>query len=512
MTNRALTARLQQRDTGRLRVGRGASELRVGLMDGEIVSATCRDDLRHLLRRLLLAGTIQPAQIDEIIHLDQSGTPALAVLLDLTPEPTLAAILHDRFIENLIRFLGSAANPRFTHLPTIFDDGFQIGLDPHALLQSCADAWDDAMSIDLATTVFRGPSPARNDLQREVLDRIGGGATVSGLLVQLPSEPFTARALLARMLRARVLDTVEGTEPDTATDELPIDFARVLGSVPQRGGDPTTPKEWRPEADTPVSVGALLRGRPAPGPGDHARTDRLPSPDPAAEALEDLDDPPTDGSRSPSAAPPLRPGALEHLRNPQDWIHPNVEIDEDLDIFEDHEDNRGGADAEAGAFATEAHNLDRVEIAAIEPEPELEPIEIDEGPSNRFSAPVLSDRDARAKIEVASSVVASLSAALDQVEGRGRGQAAVQLLFEGSPATFKPLFVSLTAPDDGSLPTAALLRNLAHRPATEHRRLINEGLVNLIERYLSVAVEELPDEAIDQVLEDMAGYRQRMGL
>ncbi len=513
LTNRALVARLDQRDTGRLRVGRGVSELKIGVMDGEIVAASCRDDLRHLLRRLLLDGHIGAGRIDDLLQRDQRGEPVMGDLLDSVSEPVLGALLHDRFIENLTRFLGSSANPRFSHLPAVFDDTFQVGLEADAMLQSCADAWDDAMSVDLAITLFRGASPPRTDAQRAVWDRVGSGAVLSSLLIQLPLEPFTARALIARMLRARVLDTTEAPEPDTLTDELPSHALRAVADLAMADSTRAPAEDWRPESDTPVSVGAILTGEPRP---EEVATlspdDDLPEADEPTlaadyddeeEEEEEEDDPPTLGS----AESPARAG-LANLRSPSDWLDHGVEVEEDLAAFDDHDEVRGGADGEDGAFATADHNLDRVEVAGLEPEP----LELDEAPSARFSAPVLSERDAQGKVEVAHGVLLTLSAALDAAEGRGRGQSAVQLLFDGSPANFKPLFTNLTAPDDGGLPVAGVLRNLGHRPASEHRRLLNEGLVNLIERYLSVAVEELPDDAIDEVLEDIAGYRQRLGL
>ena len=125
---------------------------------------------------------------------------------------------------------------------------------------------------------------------------------------------------------------------------------------------------------------------------------------------------------------------------------------------------------------------------------------------------MLSESDARTKVDVANTVLLTLSQALDAEEGAGRGQAALQILLEGSPTKFQALFANLNATGDGQIPVAGILRNLNHRPPTEHRRLLNEGLLNLIERALSLSVEDLPDEAIDDVLENVAGYRQRLGL
>lgn len=507
LTNRALVARIDQRDTGRFRVGRGGAELRVAVMDGEIVGATCREDVPLILRRLLLAGALEPSDVDRLVQRHSNGEPVFGELVDSVPAQILNTILQDRFTENLTRFLGSAANPKFNHLPAIFEDNFQLGHDADTLIQTCADAWDDAMSVDLTTTLFRGVSPARTELHQSILDRVQNGIVLSNLLIQLPAEPFSARALIARMLRSRILTTSELAEPDTLTEDLPRE-ALDLGGAPEVVVV-DDPQEWRPESDTPVSVGALLRSQPPPPPrtaADPVHAD----PDQDQADVDEADDPPTQESVVNGLQGRPQPSGLDRLRTAEDWLNPDIEIDDDLAAFEDHDENRGGIDGADGAFSTADHNLDRVEVADLTPEPE--PPEADEAPASRFSAPVLSERDAQAKIAVARSVIETLSAAMDEAEGRGRGQTAVQLLLDGSPGPFKSLFANLSATDNGSVPADGLLRNLQHRPASEHRRLLNQGLLNLIERYLSVVVDELPDETIDQVLEEVAGYRQRLGI
>ena len=40
-----------------------------------------------------------------------------------------------------------------------------------ALVQECADSWDDAMSVDLDMQIFPGSAPSRTDIQRIVLAR-----------------------------------------------------------------------------------------------------------------------------------------------------------------------------------------------------------------------------------------------------------------------------------------------------------------------------------------------------
>ena len=63
----------------------------------------------------------------------------------------------------------------------------------------------------------------------------------------------------------------------------------------------------------------------------------------------------------------------------------------------------------------------------------------------------------------------------------------------------------------GGLAADDLLANLRRRPEAEHRDLINRGVLDLIERALSTSVGELPEHAIEPLLQQIAGYQQRLG-
>ncbi len=112
---------------------------------------------------------------------------------------------------------------------------------------------------------------------------------------------------------------------------------------------------------------------------------------------------------------------------------------------------------------------------------------------------------------MASEVLAAVVSAYDQHSGRGAGMATAQLLVEGAPARFAVLFVGVEVDRRGRLDSELLLENLQRRPETEHRRLVNQGVLNLIERALANAVDELPDEAIEPLLHQVVGYQKRLG-
>lgn len=210
---------------------------------------------------------------------------------------------------------------------------------------------------------------------------------------------------------------------------------------------------------------------------------------------------------------------------------PDEAVADELSMFADHDTHRG-RDGDGHFVKTQeeigAERVDLREILRPEPEPVQEdgPIELgavedygaseDDGPvrkiSMNFSGPRLSNEEASRKISVANQVMFELALAFDASRGRGYGQTQVQLLLDGCPSEFSMLFHQIEANTDGQISSNALLHNLRRRPAPEHRRLLNRGLADLIDRALSAAVEGLDEEHIDTLLENVAGYQQRIGL
>ena len=193
-----------------------------------------------------------------------------------------------------------------------------------------------------------------------------------------------------------------------------------------------------------------------------------------------------------------------------DWLSATADVEDDeLDFFEDHDHDRGAAND--GAFSSTSHNLDTVSMEE-ETSDQDEIIEVGEAPTARFSAPPLDYGEAQTRLDVANDCLKSVVKAFDDVDGRGRGRAVVQLLVDGSPSQFSALFVGIQVSDVGELDPERLLRNLYARPASEHRMLLGKALVDIIERALSSAADELPDEGFDAVYEGLAGYRQKLSL
>jgi hypothetical protein len=338
-----------------------------------------------------------------------------------------------------------------------------------------------------------------------------------------PTLPDPWAAFDARQDTAEVLIYEEGVTP---------------APHPLRGAFPSEPAETEPPPPAPAPA-------PAPAPVVEPPAPVVEPPAPVAVAAPPVEPP---SSRTPAPAPSVIPGWKANLRSYLD--QPTEEID--LDAFDDHDTARGASGD--GAFSG-AH-LDRVEVADFDVE---EPIALGEDPDAEpeppppppppvqrapppqalvtmapparpalaapeareatwssnppsLSGPQLTERDARDKIAVANQVLASIAQSFDRANGSGRGRSAIQLLVDGAGGRRAALLAGVSVRADGRLPPDALMTNLGRRPTPEHRILLTEGLLDLVERALSIAADDLPEEDVDKILERAAGYRQRLGL
>lgn len=173
---------------------------------------------------------------------------------------------------------------------------------------------------------------------------------------------------------------------------------------------------------------------------------------------------------------------------------------DDMDAFGGHGDrNRGGK--RGGQFATEARHLEKVAIEGV-----------DTARRSAYAARGLADEELLAKAEVANSVLRALSDAYDAARGPGAGPTTVQILVEGPPSRFIPLFEALPVGRNGAIGVRDLSRNVRRRPAGEQRAMLRDALIDLIDRALSRAAEELPGESFESLLGQTSGWRQRLGL
>jgi hypothetical protein len=540
----ALTKNLEKGATGRIYVttsagaaGSGSVEVSIHVQQGAILAAEGSDDSHHFVRRLRVAEAISSARTMDLLSKVVKKKSIFGELIDGSlPSEVLDPILMDRFRDNLARFLGSDARPKFELTAGIFVDNLQMGLDTAAMIAEAAGIWEASATVPLDLDLAAGPTPPSDKLEKSLVDSLRQARVVTPLLARLPVEPIAGRAFIGALLSRRVLrlaaepinDTdLKGINKSISPDEELTDQSleedvedqatagppvrRLASDVDELDDDVEVSSDLEEEAEAEPEV---IDDAPSAPPLEDEQT--------AETETEVADDPSSNGH-----------GGQPDLSLLQSWKKGTEEVEDDLDAFADYEQNRGaatGATAKGGpkgGFSTQQRDLDRVEVsddlaARRDSEPPAEeeppqdddtPIAIDEAPQAKFAAPTLTEEEAVEKIAIANEVLAVILSALDAHEGAGGGRAALQLMFEGAPARFQPMFEGVEVGEDEDLIDAeAIIGNLATRPPTEHRQMLKDGLIDLIDRALSHGADELSDEAIDAMLEATAGYRARFGL
>lgn len=544
--------------------GTGAVEVSVFIQDGALLAAEGTDDSHHYVRRLRVADVFNGATTMDLLAKVVKRQSIFGRLIDgSVPGPILDTVLLDRFRDNLARYLGSEEKVRFEQLNGIFVDNLQMGLDPVTTIAECATLWDLASTIPLDRDLMPAASKPSGPLETQIVDALKQPKVATGVLARMPVDPIAGRALIAQMVKrsvlklvVRVSETIPPAHPLSAPVRPPPP-AQVEEAPAEEVVDdaPTvvTPQQVLTfDEDAPEPAPAVTRSATPPLPPEPAEapavapTDDVPHDEDAHDADDEeaiersidgdevVDDVPSvqvdgdvlpedeesDEATAESRKPQTGEGAF--LASLSAWSQKATEVDEDLEAFADHDENRGVATgaSKSGTFSTETHNLDRVEVAEeltgrqaeLPPAVDDEPIEAEAIPQVKFGAALLTEEEAVEKVDVANEVLGHILGFFDAHQGAGAGVAAVQLLLDGSPARFATLFDGAQASDEAVLDAALIIGNLATRPPTEHRRMLSDGLSDLIERALSMGADELADEQIDQMLESTAGYRQRLGV
>jgi len=198
-------------------------------------------------------------------------------------------------------------------------------------------------------------------------------------------------------------------------------------------------------------------------------------------------------------SPDTGPGAHDPVQGPVESEVVTSTPTRDLNLFEDQE-KRG---RQAGSFSSPSNHLDHVDLNT---RPQHQPA------TSSFGAPRLDDAELHRKVDVCSEVLRVIAQAIAESGLETSRQVWLTLLFEGSPAAFAPLFSGIHVRPDGHIDAAVVAKNVRQRPPAEHRSLLNEGLLDLMERALARCTDELPDPVADRVLVQVAGYRKRIGL
>lgn len=531
-----LLRHLDDGTTGCLSVVARGGLLRLYVMNGEILASDSPEDDGQILRRTAVCGITDRATAAALMRRAQE-TPIAELLFESLPEETAQRLVYDRFRENVGNWLAADSPAEFEALPTIFHPNLQVGHDSRELLGQ--------LEVILARThtlrtgggfqqrLYNGPHAPHHPDAKALHQLVGGGRTVAQILRISPFEELHTLDRLALMLedeelttadeahRARPEPVVEVIAVEVAPDDAPTiaspepnEVHALVETIPVEAVEDASASEEPEElieameaADgSPASVDALAgsRGHDRDEAGDEdeeqERTSQLDSAPPAA-ALSAPDPEEAD------AGPGFRPNSA----NPEGMAGDMSAAD--LALFEDNDGGRG-----TNQFVYKGDDVadDRIDLNAREEAISLE-LPQDERPASssvqvRYSGPALTNADARRKIDIANEILKYMAAALDDKNGIGSGNATIQLLLESSPAEFAVIFHDVRASSEGAANADTILSNLRRRPPTEHRRLLNRALTDLIERAMNAAAEELDDDVLDEVLESCAGFQQRLGL
>ncbi len=529
----ALIGSLDTGQTGCL-VGRAATgaRYRVYVMLGEILAAQSDEDDARLLARLVVGDLVEASQHEALRARVTKGGGLVESLFDVMPEQALLELLFERFRENLRAYLGAQQVEAFQAMDAVFTDNIQVGHDSRALVDElvASSVRVAALAAQPAMVLAPGAVPPQSERQRHLLVRCTDRIRLADLLDASGLEPgrtlevaqdMLDRGMLVGLLpqarrRAEARTDPLSARSEPAPDAGPEPTPEAAAPPPEAAAPPPETPAPAPEAPAPAPEA------PARRPSRKEAPAALPEPHSAPYALPKA----ADGAprRSPLAADyiPDDPTVEDPRRGP---VHPGVDEDEDLAAFQDYDTARGG-----GSFLTDRALLDRVdleeqpaEVAALPPASSSELIEMEDAEqagkdalksavSLNFSGPKLHDDEIQRKLGVTNDVLATIAEAIEAVEGRGAGQARLQLLVEGTSVPLAPLFKGVELSNDGRLPVALVIKNLRKRPAGEHRRLLNRALSDLIERALSAAYESLDEAGLEAMLERIAGYQQRLGV
>ena len=485
----SLVAGLEDGRTGRF-VADGAPRTDVFVMLGDVLAANSDHDDAELMRLLRVGARLDEPALTALAAQVGGGVPFAELLFEVLPEETLHELLYERFRDNLFRFLNAGGLRAFEPLEAVFTENIQTGFDSRALLEELLALSERVAGLLRAPTIVLAPgaAPARTEAQQGILDRIDVRMALPALVELAPTELNRTLALVQDML----------------------DEGMLVGVLRTGRTAPPTPAPPPPELEHTAPA------RPVPDP---AIVDEPPAEAPVPTPVDDYED---DEDTVETPVTPLSPTSA---RRPSPAYAEEDSAEDDLAAFQDYDSSREG-----GSFSTERDLLDRVDLGLDEPRPTSPPastetlIEMEDAEnaagrealksavSLNFSGPKLSEDEVQRKLMVTNDVLATIAAAIDTAEGRGAGTARLQLLVESTGVAMAPLFASVELSKDGRLPTGQVVKNLRRRPVSEHRRLLNRALSDLIERALSVSDEVLDEDGLESMLEQIAGYQQRLGV
>jgi len=511
---------------GRLTVtGRGGS-LHLMVTSGELIGSESSEDDILLLRRGVISGMLSRVQAGEMMRKVEQ-LPVADQLYDVLGEDIVAGLLFDRFKENIGSWLCAESPIEHEAMPAIILTNVHLNHDSRALVGEIELVLARTRALRraeaLRTIVRHTGLKVEGDEDKRLLSVVGGGRPLADIVRASPFEELFTLDRVAQLLSDDVLAWVsQDTFIDDDVTEIHSPIPEPVAQATQAPPAPAHP----PVEPTPAPLHSL-RTIPPPPLDDEEGDDLSGVEDDLSELTLDPDLPsgpelPLEPELEPETFSPADLGVEPSLDSPavpaplsvQGFYQgPDQDIaDAELAMFSDQDLTRGKNEY---VNSSELNQEDYIEIPTAIPEDDsLEAGDAGDGDVHvgnarvRFSGPMLSDADARQKIEALNHALRVLSLAFDVGMGMGYGRSRIQLLLDGSPNELGMLFQKLEANDDGSISATELLAHLYRRPPTEHRSLLNRALNDLMERALSVGSEEMGDDAMDDVYNAYAEFKQ----
>ncbi|MDG1479763.1 MAG: hypothetical protein P8R54_09230 [Myxococcota bacterium] len=567
----ALTECLSKGMTGCLS-SRSDGAYRIYVTKGELLAAHGPDDGIWVVRRLVNNGAITDSQGRQVTFYLGQGYRLEELLLDQVPDQLFLDILVERFRQNILDFSFISGPMMFEEMEAIFVDNIQVGHDSHRMLSEILNLRTRIIPLrqQISTLALKpGTNQPSSRQEARLFSLCASGIKLDALLAVSPYEDGQSLTLIQNMLNSSILLDQNGSRSPTAqplTSHAPGPHSPSLSEaitvtdelMTHRASPPPSAAQSAAAQSAAEPTAEPTAAQPPTTPREnHSGMDSFRlgfSSDPfSSDPFTEEDD--LDASGDPFSQNTTLDDAIQRAQEQEerrqaarkstmhdddgfattpisDRARKAMAYDEEVDademaMFEDYDVRRGDG---KGQFSVERTLLDRVDLGRplVESKPPIDDTDdgllemgdtsdMTEGErasafSLSFGPPPLRLIEQRHKVSVCNDVLTELSQSIDVAKGPGSGRACVQLLIDGTPHQFAVLFMNVESDSSGGLDPNRILKNLNRRPESEHRRLLNMGLLNLIERALSSGMEELEDDAIDQMLQRVAGYQMRLGL
>lgn len=502
--------------TGVLHVrGPGWPSSDIYLMGGDVVGCSAPEDEDQLAELLIAAGANRPdvEGVRRNIDADHDLVDAL-VGAGLATGETVTTARTDLFRDNVVWAAGTPSpSLEFEKDDAVFPPNMQLGVDQSELMADAA-AWLEvvepvleALSDDRMRWVAVGPAPPGVEHRRwEALLRPAPASTMLSILgpprrhaLRRLGDWIVQGLLLAEdeatsdaTLEQTVLDLPDPDESDGLDAEVEGDGLTADDYERAARGDFIKSYEVLDKVDlSGVAVIGAEAAQPHPAEeliaagedivlGDGSHDEGLTTAD-----FEVFDDGPEDGD-----LPSIQGDDFEEIEE--------VEEVEEIQVEEDV-----SADVSLEVFDSIQHVEEDVDTGAV--------VDLgldDDSWPGIFTREQISEFSDR--IDIFNNIFRIIYTTFSRHIGAGEARSRFNALVGSSQRQYPELLQNITIEGDGSLASAALIRNLAECPPGDYGELLHQGLYELIFSHLFDAKDMLPPDAETGMMEQIVVFERQL--